>query len=204
MKITKITQQVKKRDRYSVYVDEAYSFSLSESALLESRLVSGQELTREEVERYKQLSNDDKLYGRALNYVALRPRSVWEVEFYLKRKDSPAPLIEQITNKLLELGLLDDRKFAEAFVHDRRLLRSASKRKLQLELKKKHIANEIIEQVLHDDETDERAMLQQLVDKKRQQSKYREDDMKLMQYLARQGFSYGDIKDALGAGYERD
>jgi regulatory protein len=199
MKITKIAQQVKKRDRYSIYVDESYSFSLSEGALLESRLTSGQELTKEQVDGYKQLSNDDKLYGRALNYVALRPRSVWEVEFYLKRKDSPAPLTEQITNKLLKLGLLDDYKFAESFVHDRRLLRSASKRKLQLELRKKHIASDIIERVLSEDDTDESGMLRQLIEKKRQQSKYRDDDMKLMQYLARQGFSYGDIKEALHA-----
>jgi regulatory protein len=197
MKITKIVQQVKKHDRYSIFVDERYSFSLSESALLESKLHSGQELTREQVEQYKQLSNDDKLYGRALNYVALRPRSVWEVEFYLKRKDSPAPLIEQITNKLLRLGLLDDKKFAEAFVHDRRLLRSASVRKITLELRKKHIASDIIEQVLADDETDERTMLRELIAKKRQQSKFKTDDLKLMQYLARQGFGYGDIKDAL-------
>lgn len=199
MKITKIVQQVKKHDRYSIFVDEKYSFSLSETALLESKLASGQELTREQVEEYKQLSNDDKLYNRALNYVALRPRSLWEVEFYLKRKDSPPPLIEQITNKLLRLGLLDDKKFAEAFVHDRRLLRSASTRKLQLELRKKHIANDIIEKVLAEDETDERNMLKDLIAKKRQQTKYKEDDLRLMQYLARQGFGYGDIKDALNA-----
>jgi regulatory protein len=197
VKITKIVQQVKKHDRYSIFVDEKYSFSLSESALLESKLHSGQELAREQVEEYKQLSNDDKLYGRALNYVALRPRSVWEVEFYLKRKDSPAPLIEQITNKLLRLGLLDDKKFAEAFIHDRRLLRSASTRKLQLELRKKHIANDIIEQVLAEDETDEGSVLKELIAKKRQQTKYKEDNLKLMQYLARQGFSYSDIKAEL-------
>jgi regulatory protein len=197
MKITKITQQAKRHDRYSIFVDEKYAFSLSESALLESGLASGQELTREQVTDYKQLSTDDKLYNRALNYVALRPRSIWEVEFYLKRKDSPAPLIEQITNKLQNLGLLDDKKFAEAFVHDRRLLRSASTRKLQLELRKKRVANDIIEQVLSEDETDEKSMLKSLIARKRQQTKYKTDNLKLMQYLARQGFSYGDIKDAL-------
>jgi regulatory protein len=197
MKITKITQQAKRHDRYSIFVDEKYAFSLSESALLESGLASGQELTREQVTDYKQLSTDDKLYNRALNYVALRPRSIWEVEFYLKRKDSPAPLIEQITNKLQNLGLLDDKKFAEAFVHDRRLLRSASTRKLQLELRKKRVANDIIEQVLSEDETDEKSMLKSLIARKRQQTKYKTDNLKLMQYLARQGFNYGDIKDAL-------
>jgi regulatory protein len=197
MKITKIAQQQKNRDRYSIYVDEKYSFSLSESALLESRLASGQELTREQIDEYKKLSQDDKLYNRALNYVALRPRSVWEAEFYLKRKDSPAPLTEQITNKLIKLGLLDDKKFARAFVHDRRLLRSQSSRRLQLELRKKHVPSQVIDEVLQEDETDERTMLQELVAKKLQQSKYNDDELKLMQYLARQGFSYGDIKDAI-------
>lgn len=197
MKITKITQQQKNRDRYSIYVDEKYSFSLSETALLESGLHSGQELTKEQIGEYKQLSRDDKLYNRALNYVALRPRSVWEVEFYLKRKDSPAPLIEQIANKLKNLGLLDDRKFAEAFVHDRRLLRSQSTRRLQLELRKKHVPSQVIDEVLAADETDEKAMLRELVTKKLQQSKYRNDELRLMQYLARQGFGYGDLKDVL-------
>jgi regulatory protein len=202
MKITKIVQQLKKHDRYSIYVDDAYSFSLSETALLDSKIVKGQELTHEQVEAFKQLSNDDKLYNRALNYVAIRPRSVWEIEFYLKRKECPAPLIEQITDKLKHIGLLDDKKFAEAFVHDRRLLRSSSKRKLQMELQKKHVPGSIVDEVLAEDETDERTMLAEVVRKKRQQSKYRDDNLKLMQYLARQGFSYGDIKDALTAGGE--
>jgi regulatory protein len=197
MKITKIVQQAKQQNRYSIFVEGKYAFSLSETALLESKLSSGKELSAEQVNEYKQLSTDDKLYNRALNYVALRPRSVWEIEFYLKRKDAPAPLIEQITNKLLALGLLDDARFAAMFVHDRRLLRSASKRKIQLELKKKHIANDIIEQVLVDDETDESAMLKAVIVRKRTMTKFRDDDLKLMQYLARQGFGYGDIKQAL-------
>lgn len=192
-----IVAQQKRSDRYSIYVDERYSFSLSETALLNSGLSSGTELTREQVADYKQLSNDDKLYNRALNYVALRPRSIWELEFYLKRKDSPAPLIEQITNKLLGLGLLDDQKFAEAFVRDRRLLRSSSVRKITLELRKKRVSQEAIDYAIAQDETNEPDVLKQLIAKKRRQSKYQNDKLKLMQYLARQGFNYGDIKSAL-------
>ena len=197
MKVTKISQQVKQAGRYSIFVDDEYSFSLSDTALLESGLVNGQELSGDQVKVYKQLSTDDELYNRTLQYLALRPRSVWEVEFYLKRKEAPAPLIEQITNKLLKLGLLDDYKFAESFTRDRRLLRSASTRKIQLELQKKHIASDIIGQVLSEDETDTDTMLRGLIVRKRQQTKYREDETKLMQYLARQGFGYGDIKQAL-------
>lgn len=196
MKITSIKQQVKRTNRYSIYVDDAYSFSLSESALIESKLASGQELTSEEVAQYKQLSSDDKLYGTALRYVALRLRSEWELLSYLERKGAPPALSQQLLNKLSNLGLVSDEQFAASFVHDRRLLRPTSRRKLIAELRKKRIPQAIIDKAVGNESSDEQAALQDLVTRKRRQSKY-QDNQKLMQYLARQGFSYDDIKRAL-------
>ena len=196
MKITSIKQQAKRVDRYSIFVDEDYAFSLSEGSLLDSKLAKGDELTRQQVEDFKQLSADDKLYNLVIRYIAIRPRSQWEIETYLVRKDSPAPKIEQITNKLSRLGLIDDTKFAQAFVNDRRLLRPTSRRKMILELKKKHVANDTIQAVVGNESADERHALVDIVQRKRKQTRY-QDDLKLMQYLARQGFSYGDIKAAL-------
>jgi regulatory protein len=198
MKITSIKQQVKRSNRYSVFVDEAYAFSLSETALLDSKLVNGQEVTRQEVERYKKLSADDKLYAVALRYVAMRPRTNWEVAFYLQRKDASPALIEQILNKLSMIGLLDDEKYAESFVRDRQLLRPTSRRKMMAELKKKRISGDIIDRVVGNEKPAEQAALLAVIERKRRQIKY-QDDQKLMQYLARQGFGYDDIKSALGA-----
>jgi regulatory protein len=202
-KITKIVQQAKQRDRYSLFVDDKYSFSLSENALLTSKLASGQELTKQQVDDYKQLSADDKLFNRALRYVAMRPRTVWEMRTYLERKGSPAPQIEQITNKLIELDLLDDQKYALAFVRDRALLRPTSVRKMIAELRKRHVPEEVIQLTIQDESTDEQAALRAVIAKAKRQTKYRDDEQKLMQYLVRQGFNYGDIKAALGrdAGY---
>lgn len=197
MKITSITQQIKRSDRYSIFVEGKYSFSLSESALLESGLASGQELTEGQVGEYKKLSAEDKLYNRTLRYVAMRPRSRWEVQFYLERKEASPALTGQILNKLSNIGLLDDVKFAQAFVSDRRLLRPTSRRKLMLELRKKRVADEAIEQALGHDPQDEQTALRGLIERKRRQAKYRDDDLKLMQFLARQGFHYDDIKSAL-------
>lgn len=197
MKITKITQQQKQHDRYSIFVDDTYAFSLSESALLESKLVSGQELSKEEVRAYKQKSVEDKLYNRTLRWVAMRPRSVWEAQDYLRRHDSPAPLSEQITNKLIELGMLNDQKFAEAFVHDRALLRPTSRRKMIAELRKKRVPEEVIQITLQAEPTDDLTALRDIVAKKRNLSKYKRDELKLMQYLARQGFGYDNIKQVL-------
>lgn len=197
MKITSIKQQAKRSDRYSIFVEGKYSFSLSEGALLDSKISSGQELTKQQVSEFKKLSTDDKLYNQTLRYVAMRPRSRWEIEFYLeyKKKASPA-LAEEILNKLSNIGLIDDEKLARAIVNDRRLLRPASRRKMAADLRKKRIPDELIEKALGHEKEDEEAALKAVIQSKRRQTKYH-DDMKLMQYLARQGFSYDDIKSAL-------
>lgn len=196
MKITAIKAQVKQAGRYSLFVDDKYSFSLSDVALLDAKITVGQEVTEQDLKAYKQLSDDDKLYNRTLGYIAMRPRSRWEIQFYLERKKAPAPLIDAILNKLSIANLIDDKKFAESYVHDRRLLRPTSRRKMIMELKKKRVPEEIIREAVGTEEQDEQTALQQLVERKRRQTKY-QDNAKLMQYLAGQGFGYGDIKAAL-------
>ena len=198
MKITSIKQQVKRVDRYSIFVEGKYEFSLSENALLESKLASGQEITKAELGDYKKLSSEDKLYMQTLRYVAMRPRSRWEIQFYLERKKLASPaLTEIILNKLTKIGLIDDAKLARAMVNDRRLLRPTSRRKMIADLKKKRISDELIEQAVGNEKEYEIAALQSTISNKRRQTKY-QDDVKLMQYLARQGYSYEDIKSALG------
>ena len=81
-------------------------------------------------------------------------------------------------------------------MNDRRLFKATSLRRLTQELRQKRISDDIISRVLADDDTDELAVLRSMVGKKRQLSRYH-DDMKLMQYLVRQGFSYDDIKTVL-------
>lgn len=197
MKITSIKHQVKQSSRYSIFLDGKYAFSLSDRALLDSKLITGQELKTDQIREFKQLSENDKLYSQTLNFIALRLRTKWEVETYLKRKKASPALSNNIVNKLSVIGLIDDKKFATAFVNDRYLLRPTSSRKMTMELRKKHIEEGIIREVLAKiDQTEERTALQTIIERKRHQTRYK-DNLKLMQYLARQGFNYADIKSAL-------
>jgi regulatory protein len=189
MKITKITQQVKRVNRYSVYVDDTYSFSLSETALLESGISSGRDLTDSELVAFKKLSQDDKIYGQALRYVAMRLHTTWEMQSYMERKGAPPALIEDTVVKLTALGLLDDLKYAVSFANDRRSLRSSSKRKITADLRAKRVPDSVIREAVGSDLDEERQALDAMIIRKRRQSKY-QDDQKLMQYLARQGYGY--------------
>jgi regulatory protein len=126
----------------------------------------------------------------------MRPRSEWEIKTYLKNKHSPTSLTKILLNKLSNIGLVDDLAFARSWVNSRRLLKTLSRRKIFQELLIKHVEEEVINQVLAEDETDELAVLRELVAKKRSQSRYK-DKLKLMQYLSSKGFTYDNIKSVV-------
>lgn len=198
-KITAIKQQVKRAGRYSIFIDEKYAFSLSEGALLDSKIVIGQEVTPEQLADFKDTSAFDKAYGNTLAYVARRLRSEWELRDYFRRKEIDEESGELILERLRGFGYVSDLKFARSWVDNRRAIKSVSRRRLQLELRQKHVPDDVIGQVLEEDETTDLDTLRALVVKKRQQTRY-QDDQKLMQYLARQGYGYDDIKRILQGG----
>jgi regulatory protein len=196
MKVTAIKQQARDVSRYSVFVDNKYSFSLSESALLNSKLVSGQELDDLGLDRFMQLSTDDKLYNQALHYVAARSKTEGEIRDYLRRKNASDELADETIDRLSRIGLIDDEAYVRSYINSRQNLKPTSKRKLIADLSKKHIKRSLISDIMDETEVDESSALKYLIEQKRRQLKYR-DDAKLMQYLARQGFNYGDIKSAI-------
>lgn len=195
MKITAIKQQVKRQGRYSIFVDDKYAFSLSENALLDQKITIGQEITRGELEAFKDASKLDKAYNLVLAYIARRPRSEWELRDYFRRKEIDEDAGEQILGRLKDFGYVDDRAFARSWVESRRMLKPVSRRRLMLELRQKRVPDDIVQSVLAEDETTDRDTLEQLIARKRKQTRY-QDDMKLMQYLIRQGYSYDDVKNA--------
>lgn len=196
MIVTSIKQQVHRPDRYSVYINGKFSFALSETELLKQGLSNGQEINANELKKLKDDSVKDKARYQVLGLVSRRQRSEWELRDYLKRKEYSPEITEHTIEWLKEYGYCNDYRFADAWVRNRRLLKATSERKLRQELQQKRVSGEVIDDALNDDETDERQVLRDLIERKRRQTKY-QDKLKLMQYLSRQGFNYDDIKSAM-------
>ena len=195
MKITKISPAIKTEGRYNIYVDDKYSFSLDEVQLASLNLKKNDEIDAEQLDQLKNESDFGKNYVRALDLVSRRPRSQREIRDYAFRKQWTKSNTERVIERLLERGYLDDAKFAEIFVQSRANLRNYSTKRMKLELRKRGVASDIVDQVLTDSENfDENAALKNLIAKKR--NRY-DNEQKLIAYLARQGFSYDKIKSAL-------
>ncbi|HEX5456169.1 MAG TPA: RecX family transcriptional regulator, partial [Candidatus Saccharimonadales bacterium] len=163
MKITDIKQQVKRKDRYSIFIDGKYSFALSESGLLESGLKIGRELSDAELAELKEVSSEDKAIYRVLDLIARRARSEGEIRDYLRRKKYGDEAVKKILNTLSNKGYINDEAFARSWVENRRLLKPTSRRKLVLELRQKRISDEIISAVMDSEPADEREVLKELI-----------------------------------------
>ncbi len=99
-------------------------------------------------------------------------------------REEYSEFFDSIVQRLLDKGYIDDSKFAEYYVENRFVKKGISQKRLRMELLKKGISKEIIDEVLNI-RNDEEEILK-IIAKKR--AKY--DDEKLIQYLCRQGFSY--------------
>ncbi len=200
MQITKIAK-IGKEDKFAVFVNGVLKIFLSGQSILDSELSVGQEITDEKLEDLTAVASVDQLYLKTLKYLSIRLRSEGEINQYLKRKGASLEQQKTISNRLKAMDLINDERFAEAFIHDKLMLSPSSKRKITYELKKKHLAEDIIKNSLTNDQISDEDNLKKMIALKRRQSKY-QDDLKLMQYLVRNGFNYGDVKRAIS--YEND
>ena len=222
MKITGITAQTKNANRVNVNVDGKYRFSLDIFQIGELGIRIGKEYSEEELGVLDTESQFGKLYARALEYIMMRPHSGHEVQAYLYKKTLaqktpvkpragsagakraapkiiekpgvPKEFADRVYQRLIDKNYIDDEKFARWWAENRNVRKGSSLRKIGVELRAKGVGGDIIEQVLSETDRSDENELAKMIAKKR--NKY-PDDQKLMQYLARQGFSYDDIKAAL-------
>ncbi len=136
-------------------------------------------------------------YEAAMRQLSYRRRSMSELTTYLMRHDYSLDVTSEVVRRLVAYGLIDDMAFARAWVADRRLLRPKSKRALAAELGAKGIERTIINTVLREsDPNEDIQVLTALIERKRRLTQY-SDPQKLMAHFARQGYDYGQIKEAL-------
>jgi len=209
MKITAISMQKRDNNRVNVSVDGNYRFSLDAYQLIDLGVRVGRDYDEAELIALEQESQFGKVYGRALEYCLMRLHSAREMRDYLYRKTrftrdklgqikpGVAPEITtRVFDRLTEKGYIDDYKFAHSWVENRSLVKGISQRKLIAELRVKGISGAIIDQVIGESQRNDGEEIQKIITKKR--ARY-PDEQKFIAYLARLGFGYDEIKQALSA-----
>lgn len=138
----------------------------------------------------------------AMKLIGLRRRSEIEIRERLREKGCDEALAEETVSELYKFGYLDDPAFAESYINDRIRFRPAGSFLIRLELQKKGIAHDIIEEKLSEllSAKDELSLARKLLEKKMRTSPPKDGDKvkaKLAFYLRSRGFSPQVINEAI-------
>ena len=194
--ITALKVQQKNKNRVNVYIDGHFAFGLA--AIEAARLRRGQQLADDEIAALQDRDEAHKAHGSALRFLDYRPRSVDEIRRHLKGKGFESDTIDEVVERLADVGLLDDRAFARYWLENRADFRPRGERALRQELRQKGVPDDIIAEALAEGHTEDESAYRAAVAMAR---KVRAADSfefrrKVEAHLVRRGFSYDAAREA--------
>ena len=196
MKLTAIEQLAHKPGLYRISVDNKPLGYVTAENILGMGLTRGSEVDQTGYTKLVRMVKRTAFYTAALNYADRRLRSKTELKSYLKRKGCDEQTANEIIDKLVELGVVDESKLAAAYVHDAELLKPLSRSMLKAKLQQKRLDPALIDTSLEEAEYDDAAALDKLISLK--QDRYKDNKARFFRYLMRQGFSYSEIASRIG------
>ncbi|MCZ2260241.1 recombination regulator RecX [Sporosarcina sp. G11-34] len=199
--ITKITQQKKDLERYNIFLDEKYAFSVHETVLVKFGLTKGMPLEDWSIDEMVYEDEVSKAFNRGLNYLSFRMRSEFEVKTKLLDAGHGEAVALEALVKLKRLGFLDDEKFSEALLQTQKRTSSRGPKAIQQELQRKGIEKGLQEKILESYSEDEQVeVARKLAEKAAASSRStppRQVQQKIQNALLRKGYSFDIIKRAL-------
>jgi regulatory protein len=195
-KITGIKKSKSREKRVNIYLDDKFALGLLAETALKEGLKIGQEISKSQLVVLEGKDLFQRCLNAALRFLGYRPRSEAEIRQRLQRHGYDSEDIEKAITRLKEQGLVDDIAFARYWKDNRETFSPRSQRMTKLELKRKGLSNDIIEQVIG--EIDERDSAYRAALKRASRlsaSEYQVFRQRLGTYLGRRGFNYNIIKE---------
>jgi regulatory protein len=193
-KITAIRFRKDRGKRVRIFLDGRFAFGLEAEVAIKEGLQVGQELSGSHIEALARSDRFHRCLNTAARYLSYRPRSEFELRERLHQRGFDGDSVEAVLTRLKEQGLVDDIAFAQFWKDNRESFSPRSRWLTKSELRRKGVAQDVIDQVadvIDDDDSAYRAAL----DKARSlpRSDYQGFRQRLGGYLKRRGFSYGVI-----------
>jgi len=201
-KVTDIQVQVKRNNRYSVFLDDEFAFGLDQDVLIKSGIAKGDELSEEQINKILDLEEKKKAKDKAIRLLAVRARSKKEIHDRLQQAKFNEQVIGWVVGELERLGLLNDAEFAVLFARNRMVTKPVGEFLLKQELRAKGLSGDDIQKGLlaaYEEVSEAKAARDLAIRAKR---KYRNLDeikarKKTNDFLLRRGFSWDIVNDIM-------
>jgi regulatory protein len=194
--ITQIKKAANHANRYGIYVDGEYLFSVHADVFVKYRLYQGMPIDKVQIQALVAAEEYHQVRLAVLRYLSYRPRTEFEVYQYIAGKEFAEEEGRKVVAEMRELGYLNDRAYAQEWVEERRKRKGLGCGRLKRELQRKGIPAIWIEESLtHADEEAEQLQALEVAERRylricrARQHSWLKVERKLGQYLLRQGFS---------------
>ena len=194
------------KTKFRIYLDGQFAFVLYKSELSSCHLKDGEAVTEDQIETILSEIVLKRAKRKAMSLLQSMDRTESELRDRLLRQDFPEETVDQAVRYVKSFGYVDDRRYAESFILSRKGRKS--RREIYAELSGKKIDGEIVDEMMERcyEESDSGEALRHRLRKKHYDPSRAsvEEKQKLYAYLARKGFSYGEIKKALNLEFPED
>lgn len=197
---------IKSRDKLKLILSDHTSLRISESTLAKYLLYQGKEVDKDQLVKICSDDIQTDIIAQCIDLISRRPRSVYEIKTYLKKryKDQfDTGLLTNVTTYLLDKGYLNDEAFCKWWIENRISFRARSSMELIKELTGRGIDSDLIKSSIANyyDSNIESDLLKSLLKKKFNLESISnlplKEKQRIISYFLRKGYNYDLIKQQL-------
>ncbi|MBN2158037.1 MAG: regulatory protein RecX [Spirochaetes bacterium] len=145
--------KIKKADDHvSVEFDNDATLKIPARVAGMYRLETGRSVDQIEFAQLREESDRFQCRKKALDYLAVRPRSAAEMERYLSKKGFSGDIIRETVTGIRDAGYIDDADYAARYISDRLNRKLVGKNLLYSELLRRGVPRNIIRHALKESE----------------------------------------------------
>ena len=144
----------KRRNKIILHFDNSEKLEIEYEVYLNSGLIKGDEIDKKRIDKLVFENEIFQVKKSAYRYLGNRNHSSFELKIKLSKKGYQKEIINKVIIELKGKGFIDDHKFAESFVRTRVERRKEGIVKINSELSKRGINNEIISKVISNSSND--------------------------------------------------
>ena len=143
----KISKIKKNNNKYTIILSDNSSLSFYSDTLIKYNLLKPRDISDKELEEIINYNDYIEAYNKALTYISYKQRTKKEIKDKLCNYSNDVS--DKVIEKLDELGLLDEKKYIEAFINDQINLGNKGPFYMKKELEKLNINSYYIDEFLN-------------------------------------------------------
>lgn len=193
----KLSVKSGREDKIHIFIDSVYKLTVDAEYWYLSKYHTLKEIDEPTYEEMEREIEKRRAFKKGMALSSSRLHSQYELYRKLL-KSFPKEYASYAAEKCAQIGLVNDRDYAELFANELLSRKGMGVSRIKLELKRKGIDSDIIQEVCQELDCDEKQQIKDLIDKKYFRRLTDEKGKRsVFNALIRLGYSYGDVKNSI-------